>query len=88
MGCGLEENLAPLGWAVVKATVVKFHFLSALGFFPVFHSKPRRPDWQMDCLLFLVWDSMLFLKAIPHLLTCIHLLISVPLSIIILPGHF
>lgn len=44
--------------------VVNFHFVIIIVFFEIFHSEPDRPDWQIHCLIFLVLDYMLFLKAI------------------------
>lgn len=44
--------------------VVNFYFIVIIIFFEIFPSEPDRPDWQIHCLIFLVLDYMLFLKAI------------------------
>lgn len=43
---------------------VNFYFKIIIVSFEIFHSDPDRPDWQIQCLIFLVLDYMLFLKTI------------------------
>ena len=44
--------------------VVHFYFIVIIIFLETFHSKPDKPDWQIHCLIGLVLDYMLFLKAV------------------------
>lgn len=71
---GSKEGRASGMWAIRRAwlsypglsqkSLVNFYFIIVIVSFEIFHSEPDRPDWQIQCLIFLVLDYMLFLKAI------------------------
>lgn len=59
-----QESLSQLSWLSQRQCAVNFYFKIIIVSFEIFHSDPDRPDWQIQCLIFLVLDYMLFLKTI------------------------